>query len=76
MSSQLSRTRVRAFIDDGFVRIDGAFSYQKGERLQFAEAIEDLARRTGRFPQLVDSRSGMNRECFATISPALGQDQI
>ena len=39
-SQQLSRTRVRAFIDDGFVRIDGAFSYQKGERLQFAEAIE------------------------------------
>ena len=50
MSSQLSRTRVRAFIDDGFVRIDGAFSYQKGERLQFAEAIEDLAPQAGLEP--------------------------
>jgi hypothetical protein len=38
--------------------------------------LTDVARRTGRFPQLVDSRSGMNRECFATISPALGQDEI
>jgi hypothetical protein len=28
-----------------------------------------LARRTGRFPQLVDPRSGVNRDRFATISP-------
>ena len=30
-----------------------------------------LARRTGQFPQLVDSRSSVNRDCFATISPSL-----
>jgi len=28
-----------------------------------------MARRTGRFPQLVDSRSGVNCRIFATISP-------
>jgi hypothetical protein len=31
----------------------------------------ELARRTGPFPQLVDSRSGVNRVRFATISPNL-----
>jgi hypothetical protein len=28
-----------------------------------------VARRTGRFPQLVDSRSGLKLQIFATISP-------
>src|SRR5688572_14387617 len=30
-----------------------------------------MTRRTGRFSQLVDSRSGVNRDCFATISPSI-----
>src|SRR6185295_12507601 len=30
-----------------------------------------MARRTGRFPQLADSRSGVDRERFATISPTV-----
>jgi hypothetical protein len=33
--------------------------------------LTGVARRTGRFPQLVDPRSGVNRDCFATISPTL-----
>ena len=34
-----------------------------------------VARRTGRFPQLVDSRSGVKRQGFVTISPScLGPD--
>ena len=36
--------------------------------------LTDVARRTGRFPQLVDPRSRVNCDGFATISSALGQD--
>jgi hypothetical protein len=34
---------------------------------------ENLARRTGRFPQLAHSRSGVNLERFAAISPKRGR---
>ena len=35
--------------------------------------VNEMARRTGRFPQLVDPRSGVKREGFARISPAGGR---
>ena len=45
-------------------------STHSSQVIDFIELTE-LARRTGRFPQLVDSRSGVNRDRFATISPSL-----
>ena len=46
----------------------GIASHPHGDRkLLF---LRKLARRTGRFPQLVDSRSGVIRQYFATISPS------
>jgi hypothetical protein len=45
----------------------------KGRReVRRPQVIERMARRTGRFPQLVDPRGGINWpvfECFVTISP-------
>jgi hypothetical protein len=51
---------------------------QQGSAVQVADFIGfiGVARRTGRFPQLADSRSGVDRERFATISPTVASCRL